>query len=610
VTEIELPDGTILEAPDGVDPSAVAKAYLAKQRSAQGRMEGVPREQLQAQVDQYNAQRDPTWKDRLQALNAGAARGAAAIAGLPVDTVANVVDLGKAAIGSGYTAITGKAPPAALEVDSDRSRMLGSSQHIASLMNRGGIETQERRPDDAPSAFLAAAGEIVPSVMTPSGARPQAPMVRVPTQAEQVIAQGQKHGVPVFYDDVTDSAMARRVGVAAEPLGPVGTGAGRAAQAKAAQESARNMVNRFAPNTSDDVPEAIQHGMKRRLSNFRTAAGKLYERASKALDPAGNIPTTQMDGAIQTEIARQQSLGTLANPAVTELLQKYQQAPRGNFTAMRELRSQLGSDIADFYTGANKTIGDKGVTALQSMKEALEADMAAFAKAQGGAAEKAWRQADGYYKANIVPFRETGFRDLVKTAEPEKAWRYLVAQGSLKSRAARMYNSLDEEGRSAVRYGLVKEALESGTNPNGSFSPAKFAKYLEDHDQAVNTFFKGRDLQEIRGFQNLMRHVERAGQFAENPPTGQRLVPYLLAAGATANWQVAAGVTASGLTVRALFQTPRGRNMLLALSKAKPGSPQAEALTGQVTKYLATLTADTGAQESGRTGRTPEGSSQ
>lgn len=32
--EIELPDGTILEAPDGADPEKVAKAYLAKQRGA------------------------------------------------------------------------------------------------------------------------------------------------------------------------------------------------------------------------------------------------------------------------------------------------------------------------------------------------------------------------------------------------------------------------------------------------------------------------------------------------------------------------------------------------------------------------------------------------
>jgi hypothetical protein len=33
--EIELPDGTILEAPDGADPSVVAKAYLAKQQGAE-----------------------------------------------------------------------------------------------------------------------------------------------------------------------------------------------------------------------------------------------------------------------------------------------------------------------------------------------------------------------------------------------------------------------------------------------------------------------------------------------------------------------------------------------------------------------------------------------
>lgn len=49
--EIELPDGTILEAPDGADPSTVAKAYLAKQRGAAAPATGgSPKSILSAQL--------------------------------------------------------------------------------------------------------------------------------------------------------------------------------------------------------------------------------------------------------------------------------------------------------------------------------------------------------------------------------------------------------------------------------------------------------------------------------------------------------------------------------------------------------------------------------
>lgn len=476
-----------------------------------------------------------------------------------------------------------------------RNLLTGSNYELPSSMFNRSLDEYTIAPQTTAgkvaefgSSVLAGARLPAPSIRNP--APTPAPMPRAPSTAQQVIAEGEKHGVPVFYDDV-GGPLAKRIGVAAEPLGALGTGARRGVQAKAAQSAADELASRFAPNVSDDVPELVQAGLKRRLSTFRQTAGKLYERAAQELDPAGNVPTVQMDTVIAQELAKQDKLGTLANPAVREILAKYQSAPKGNFTLMRELRSQLGSDISDFYTGANKTIGEKGVTALRAAQEALEADMAAFAKAQGGNAEKAWRAADGFYKANLVPFKEAGFRDLVKTAEPEKAWRYLLAQGSLKSRAVRMYNSLDEGGRSAVRYGLIKDALEAGQNPNGSFSPAKFAKYLEDHQSAVQTFFKGRDLAEIRGFQTLMRHVERAGQFAENPPTGQRLIPYLFAGAIGVSPEGAAVVGTAGMGTKLLFQTKAGRDLLLAMGRARPGTAAMDQLVNRASRLATSAVA-------------------
>lgn len=441
----------------------------------------------------------------------------------------------------------------------------------------------------APSAAVQAPANFMSASQTANLARNAAP-----PKAARVIAEGEKHGVPVFYDDVTESALARRVGTAAEPLGPLGTGAGRARQAVAAKSAAQRVVERLAPESGDDVPDLVQKGLKAKLATFRTTAGKLYERASQELDPLGEMPRPSLEKAIVNEAGKQKKLGTLASDDVLALLEKYEQAPKGNFSLMRELRSQLNTDISDFYTGKNATIGEKGVTALRNMQEALESDMASFAQKAGGKGLNYWKSADGFYKANLVPFKEAGFRDLVKTAEPEKAWRYLLAQGSVKSRAERMYRSLDEPGRTAVRYGLVKDAADNAANPNGSFSPAKFAKYLEDHENAINTFFKGRDLLEIRGFQNLMRHVERAGQFAENPPTGQRLVPYLLGGAAFIEPSAAAGAAGAGVSVRVLFQTTTGRNLLLRMSRAKPGSVQAQTFANRIARYLASATVAAG----------------
>lgn len=457
-------------------------------------------------------------------------------------------------------------------------------------------ETAVEKVSDFAGQVLLGSRLPVPGVRNP--APTAAPSPRVPSRAETVIAEGEKHGVPVFYDDVTNSAVARRLGTAAENLGSLGTGAGRAAQEKAAGAAAGRVVQSLAPSTGDDVPELVQKGLQTKLGQFRESARRLYDRVGQELDPVGDMPRPGFDSTLTAAKQEQAKLGTLANDAVVSLVEKYQKAPTGNFTLMRNMRSQLADEISDFYTGRNTAIGAKGVTILRQMQEALEKDMASFAQASGTRGYNAWRMADGFYRANLVPFKEQGFRDLVKTAEPEKAWRYLLAQGGVRSRAERMYRSLDDQGRGAVRYGLVKDALDNATTPRETFSPAKFAKYLEDNENAVSTFFKGSELQEIRGFQNLMRHVERAGQFAENPPTGQRVIPFLIGGAAMVEPGTAATVAAAGTGVRALFQTRSGRNLLLAMSRAKEGSPAA---TRIAQRAVARITAGSTIAASGST---------
>lgn len=487
------------------------------------------------------------------------AQGAASIAALPVD----------AAIGV-YNFATG-------------GNQMNASQAIDKTLDDVGLPRTENAAIRTVNQMVGGALVKIPGLPEPTPA--QTPTRVMPTSAAKVIQEGEKRGVPVFYDDVAKGAVSRRIGVAAEPLGPLGTGAGRAKQAIAADTAAKDFVQTLAPSASDDVPELVQKGLQTKLGQFRKTAGKLYTRAASILDPQGPVPTSQFDSALQAEIASQKRFGTAANQELISAMEKLQQAPRGDFSFTRELREQLANEISTYYSGGS-AIGDKGVGALQAAKNALEADMASFAKQSGGNGYQAWKAADGFYKANIAPFKVAGFRDLAKSAEPEKAWRYLVSQNTLQSRADRLYNSLDEPGRAAVRYGLAKDAMDSARNPNGSFSPARFAKYLEDHDNAVQTFFKGTELREVEGFRNLMRHVERAGQFAENPPTGQRLIPYLALGGAAVSPEATAVAVGSGVTVRALFQTKVGRDLLLRMSRVDPGTAQAAVLTSRISRLL------------------------
>lgn len=124
---------------------------------------------------QYKAANDPLEKlqnpepppasfmNRLGALGAGFNTGVAYLAGLPVDTLANVRDLGKAAIGGTRSLFTDSAPPDWLTIK-DRARDFGSGENIRQAMNKiPGEPAQIPRPDDKASRYIGALGSALPA---------------------------------------------------------------------------------------------------------------------------------------------------------------------------------------------------------------------------------------------------------------------------------------------------------------------------------------------------------------------------------------------------------------------------------------------------------------
>lgn len=107
--------------------------------------------------------------DATNAVSTGFNRGLVRLAGVPVDTVANVIDLGKAALGSGYQAITGKPAPDSLQL-TDRRNVVGSGDWLVDKIGGtapGNVAINPINPEYE-GGYLQTAGAGLNAVINPN----------------------------------------------------------------------------------------------------------------------------------------------------------------------------------------------------------------------------------------------------------------------------------------------------------------------------------------------------------------------------------------------------------------------------------------------------------
>jgi len=400
-----------------------------------------------------------------------------------------------------------------------------------------------------------------------------------------------EHAVPISYGDITKGPLATKAETATEIIPVVGTGKFRQAQNVKARAAAEKVVGKLGKDLdSDDWVTIAQSSLSKQGKAVKAQATKHYDEVERLAETAGNVPTINLNKAAKEIIdeikQKPEKFWTKTDREIMERAGNYLDDPNVSFSVIRQLRSDLGDEVSDFYTGANTLVGRKGVQGFQKLKRALEKDMQTFAEKRGGDMYKAWKRADLYYKKKVVPFQDTVIAKASKTDEPDRIYSLFIKRGR-GDRARKFYNAMDEEGRAAIRYGMVDDAFRKATKEGKPFSPAKFAKSLEDIAEARDVFFKGVSKQEITGFAKLMRSVERSGHYAADEPTGKRVIPWLLAGGTFLLEPTALAVGGSvSLGIKVLFTTKAGRRLLLASSKAKPASPQMTKIIHQMNDYL------------------------
>ena len=98
-----------------------------------------------------------------------------------------------------------------------------------------------------------------------------------------------------------------------------------------------------------------------------------------------------------------------------------------------------------------------------------------------------------------------------------------------------------------------------------------------------------------------MEHSRRFEQFTENPPTGQRVIPWLVLGGAAIRPVEMAGVGTAAYIARKLVTTEGGKRFLLEASVLKPGTPEMQRLSEELARQIPRLTSQSGSQSSTET---------
>lgn len=328
----------------------------------------------------------------------------------------------------------------------------------------------------------------------------------------------------------------------------------------------------------NDPDKVIQAGIEVMKWHKKQIASKLYNNVTKEVEKTGNdvVDITATKTALQKALD-EQNASISPNEVVvreTEKMLKNLDDPNrvNNFKGVREFRSKLGN-LAEEYgnpTGkadnfASKTFGD--------IRKVVTDDLDGFANASGGAVQKAYKKADSFYRRNIGG-GDKAINKALKTDRPDEIYRQFT-QPNRGDNAAILVSNLDAKGKAAYKLRMVETARDKAWNESTeSFSPAKFAGEFERLAAPYSKLFKGEEKQQMDGFIKLMRHVERAGQYKMNPPTGVRATDIGITATAIASPTTAVAGAGIAVIAKTLLNTRAGKNLLLAANKL-PADKQA-----------------------------------
>lgn len=444
------------------------------------------------------------------------------------------------------------------------------------------------------------------------------------TGAQDILDEGAKHGVRVSANDAGQGAFGKKSETLMENIPVVGMSGFREAQQQEAKAAAGKVTSALQKQMSDAEYKSIDKLQQAASSGDKNAirimdivnhagddTGKVLQAAAEVKNWRGQQLASQMYdkvGALagDSPVTPTNTIQAIDNVISSdskvipnkELLNEIQSirekltdpSINTNFSEMRAARSRLGELVDEWGKQQKSTSG------LTKIRSAIDSDLAEFAKNSGNPElYSQYKRADSFYR-DLQSGKDKALANAMRSQTPDEIYNQFIKSGK-GDRASNFYQNLDPKGQAALRYGMANQALSKATNEStGVFSPAKFALEFERMSEPYSRIFNGTDKAQMDGFVKLMRHVERAGQYAENPPNGNRLVGVVMGGAAATNLPLAIKAAGASAIAKALFTTNAGKRILLASKDLPPNSPKLANLMKQAEKLASTVGADSATQ--------------
>lgn len=425
---------------------------------------------------------------------------------------------------------------------------------------------------------------------------------RMKEGVQEVADLAKKHGVRTTAGDLSRNPIIQKTEVAMEQVPFVGTSGVRKAQHDQVKVAAEKVIDQLKTKLDDvdfksinKIQAAASAGDKNaiRIMGVVNGAGddtgKILQAAAEVKNWRGQRVASQM----YEQVGRLAGSGTVApnktvqaidnviaaDSKVTpnkELLGEINSIRKNlldpnintNFKEMRAAQSRLGELVDEWGRQGKSTSG------LTQIRTAIDDDILDFAQSSGNTKLLSeLKRANALY-GQLQGGKDKAFASSLRSDKPDEIFNQFMKVGK-GDKAANFYKNLDPKGQAALRYQMAQNAFDKAWNPNKEvFSPARFAQEFESMSAPYSNVFRGADKAQMDGFVKLMRHVERAGQYMENPPTGNRAIGVLMGGAAVVNPAIALKVGGFSATAKVLFTTEAGKRILLAAKDVPPNSPQ------------------------------------
>jgi hypothetical protein len=417
-------------------------------------------------------------------------------------------------------------------------------------------------------------GGAAPLALAPASKVINAVMGKTPKNV--IESQSSKYGVRTTLGEATGNPIVKKAESWLEQLPIVGTKGFRQKQQMEAENAAKNHFMQYVIDPTQETTagmkavndahiDKLYDAVKKQASNLPKAEAPTTATASRELlDRYPDVFNSIQDNKtkrILTDIAGDTKDKTIISKIVDKNSKPYTETvtPKFSVDDLWELRKGVGQAIGDART-------DTAKGQLRHLYGAVSDDLDTLLAQGSGKALNTFKQANEAFKQYSVKF------DAMRSA-------YDKASGT--------------------------------TGAGEMFSPKKFStelkKLANDPNYKKNIKWGQGEIDEMTGLANILQVTKRAGQYAENPPTGNRWGSLLGMVGVGGTGAVAGGVgglagavggvASTALITKFLTTTTMGKTLARAASRVEPDSIQMKLIMDRIykgavtTPYLATRAA-------------------